>query len=166
MIRRVFRSCCWIVLVLSAGLWVASERWVLHGYVRDVLTQDDDFYLGLQRGTVRFHYEQWPMGFDLSRILGTPRNEWTILPPSTFPGRTWLPRCSFQFNPGWSPYDIRLVVPAWTCLLAAAVGLTLTRRRRVRAGRCASCGYDTSRSTLPLCPECGKPIPLAAHNPS
>lgn len=166
MIRRVFRSCCWIVLVLSAGLWVASEQWALHGYMQDVLTSGDDFGLGLQRGVVRVRYEQSPMGFDLSRVLGLPRNEWTILPPSTFPGRTWLPHCYFQFYPGWSPYDIRLVVPAWTCLLVAAGGLMLTRRRRVRPDHCPSCGYDTSRSTLPLCPECGCQIASGTHEPS
>ena len=60
-----------------------------------------------------------------------------------------------------------LMLPLWSLalLFAVAPGVRIyrarSRRRRLRAGLCLTCGYDL-RATPGRCPECGA-IPQAAH---
>jgi hypothetical protein len=55
-------------------------------------------------------------------------------------------------------YDIALFAAGWLGLfgLIALPGMW-RRRRRVRLGLCAGCGYDLRHSGA-VCPECGRPL--------
>jgi hypothetical protein len=74
-------------------------------------------------------------------------------------------------SPGpYAPTSVmnRVVMVPWyaTLLLTAALPATrlrrlLHRRRRLRDGACAACGYDL-RATPGKCPECGSVSPIAA----
>lgn len=165
MIRRGFRACCWITLVLSAGLWVVSERWTLEYDSRDVLVMDDVLGVTLWRGAIGVWYDRSPMCFDLSRVLNTPQYSWASATASTyldiyetstyFRKRQWTPHWRIDLYRGLTPGHVDMSLPAWIPLFVALVGLAFTKRKRVLAGRCAKCRYDVSRSTLAVCPECG-----------
>ena len=57
-------------------------------------------------------------------------------------GHGWL------FAPAWSALLLSLILPL------ARIGVHRHARRRARAGRCHTCGYDL-RATPDRCPECG-----------
>jgi hypothetical protein len=92
-----------------------------------------------------------------------------------FPGRRWWNRLGFccvqniERDDRWVHSSFSVGVPHWFLvpLFAAMPLLGLrriwTRRRRIRAGLCADCGYDL-RASRERCPECGAARQLApAH---
>lgn len=167
-VRCGLRMCCWIMLVLSAGLWAVSERWTLEYDSLDVLVAHDELRITLWRGAIGVWYDRSPMGFDLSQVLNTPQYSWASATASTyldiyetstyFRNRQWGPRWRIDLYRGLTPRYVDMSLPAWIPLLVALVGLAFTRRKRVLAGRCAKCRYDVSQSTLAVCPECGSEI--------
>ena len=68
----------------------------------------------------------------------------------------------------WSNRDVFLCVPYWALVLVpGAAGWLIgrrprRRRRRLRRGLCAACGYDV-RATPGRCPECGFTAATDAH---
>ena len=92
------------------------------------------------------------------------------------PDPSWFPRPEFRHwlagarsGPGRYLWVELVVVPYWLVLAVAALPLPVVgvkfvaRRRRRRAGLCASCGYDL-RASPGRCPECGTE-PRAAQPP-
>ena len=96
----------------------------------------------------------------------TPR--WHKLPPSpTPPEAVW----SYGFqsqrlnNPGGTGFygAIPFWFPAVLCLIPPALWLLVHRKRPVRDGVCADCGYDLTGNTSGICPECGSVVSLSAE---
>jgi hypothetical protein len=76
----------------------------------------------------------------------TPPTAWNALGFKWYSGPTHSSVCL----PYWPAALLTAAVPgAW-------IGAGARRRRRVRAGRCAACGYDL-RASPERCPECGRP---------
>lgn len=79
----------------------------------------------------------------------------------------WSRQCGWA-NDGLYYMATYFIVPSWIlimlggCLaiypLAALWNGPLRRKRRLRRGLCALCGYDLRATTSKVCPECGKAI--------
>jgi hypothetical protein len=85
---------------------------------------------------------------------------------SSVPFLASLPSMGALFSVGTDGRFIRIPWPFLAALAGAAPGVRLAyalrRRRRRRAGRCPSCGYDL-RATPERCPECGTAIKASAQ---
>ena len=102
------------------------------------------------------------------------------------PAVRWAPVTQDRYGPlmiergTWGPagitptfpyvtYDLRYwaLAAAGSLPLLAAMGLAARRARRrrrwVRAGRCAGCGYDLTGNQTGVCPECGTPSHFAGR---
>lgn len=58
----------------------------------------------------------------------------------------------------WARLPLGYIAPFVSRLPAVWIYSAL-RRRRVRKGRCSSCGYDLTANTSGICPECGTVLP-------
>lgn len=150
MVRRITTIACWIVLVLSAGVWVASEFFYVHKQLFGVMgVAVDDLWIA--RGSVSVELNR-PPGTYLDRVFaGTwERDVGPITDSVTLP-RLWLPRVSTRFG-------FEIVAPLWIPALLSLAVITAPRWLPRDPGRCAKCRYDISATTLAVCPECGTPI--------
>lgn len=144
MIRRWLRACCWIVLVLSAGLWVVSEiRPCAHYWS---IGRPEGF-TAVSRGSVALTWYALHANMTISGELG---NSWLLT------RRVWVPIIKSDTSPFSTSGELTL--PLWIPAALSLSGLAVTSSRRSRPDMCAKCGYDTSQSPLPVCPECGDAI--------
>jgi hypothetical protein len=58
-------------------------------------------------------------------------------------------------GPIWPGFAINTIFYAAILWLLSAAPFALRRRRRIKRGQCASCGYSLRDSTSDKCPECG-----------
>jgi hypothetical protein len=100
------------------------------------------------------HTRRWRWGISRTAVVpmhpatrGVLLNELKVLP----------------FKPIWPGFAINTLFYAAILWLLFAAPFALRRRRRIKHGLCAKCGYDLrgspARADSPLCPECGATVP-------
>lgn len=140
MAKRGFRACCWIVVVLSAGLWGLSEAKWLTWY-----SPSGTVYTSCLKGTMT-----------VAVSLNNPNPPGSIAGLNV-EGRGMLSRVHRQWIPlaRWKGGLKGTVLPLWLPIGLSLAGLIATGRCRSPSEGCAKCGYDISATTLSVCPECG-----------
>lgn len=90
-------------------------------------------------------------------IGGGPRPGLEVLRAGAERGVTWGERTWWPAMGGG--HGIWAVIPLWMPAAISAAAFVISLRGRHGAnGGCLSCGYDTSRSTASVCPECGADV--------
>ena len=181
---RLIRFASLLILICGTLLWVTSywrqgvfyyesayrrpmgSRRLLHvmvirgrlhaGYVADVRTQESPgSWVPRSMGLKMKPFEP-PLPpvrvSDLWRILRVARFQ-------EYPRKQGHVRELTIVMPFWIVVAVSSVLPA-TSVVAGA-----RRRRRLRSGKCAQCGYDL-RASAEVCPECGTRTPQAAATPT
>jgi hypothetical protein len=92
-----------------------------------------------------------PWSWQVVWCLGIELSEESFPGPSTRRS-VWLPY--------WLLTALMLILPAFQ------LRRRLREQRKVKQGRCSSCGYDLTGNRSGICPECGRALPLTEHIPS
>lgn len=160
MFRKIMTTGSLVGLVLSAGLWVASEtNWGLpcphEGYLfarRDVCVTVWNGHITCFWGA----HARWEME-NLAATIDGPGPGNITCRHGTCPNSAFVDFCvrlrvlgtwNSMRTPLWLPSGLFLMVPVYSC------GLFLRRHKRKKRGLCLNCGYDL-RASRERCPECG-----------
>ena len=179
---RIFTGVCLLIAIAAAVTWAATERQPMTRLIYSRV--DRAVFAEAEHGDLRIWTQEIappppagaivtltkPYQAKVTSSNGFDRN-------TTNWGHGWTEIKQFGWSSthggggiyaGSKPYEFtltkrQLLLPLWLFVVLGVlptlllIPIWLTRRRRIRAGRCAVCGYDL-RASRDKCPECGTPV--------